>query len=275
MRRRRKRNKNAAELLQASLLPFCRILIKHDIGIGALIDAAKISYVQAAIRETILPGSRINISRLAVVTGLTRKEIAMLLNREASRDADSSMKKALQHRALRVLQGWSVDPVFHGSKGRPADLPLQGDQRSFSLLVKRHGGDVTPISVLRELERMKAISLAPSGKIRLRRRGSDSGINAAQQLAEFIRLFKDFSNTIRQTYDPKEPPIFFGFKDSKVASSHQVALFHRTFAKRAGVLLEGMDQWIRRQMKEKKSIRVVSKSKTRIGLGVYLVQDRD
>jgi hypothetical protein len=264
---------SASGMLQSALLPICKILIKRGLGVGELIDAAKIAYVQAAMSEIVPSGSRINISRLSVVTGLTRKDIAALLHRKDKSPAAVSAKKSLQQRAFRVLHGWSVDPLFQRANGRPADLPVQGDRQSFSLLVKRHAGDVTPISVLRELERMKAVAISSSGKVKFRGQSVDSTAHAAQQMAEFVRLFKDFANTLQQISTPKEPPLFFGFKDSTVTSPHQAALFQRTFSRRAMTLLEGIDQWIAHQTKEEKGKRAASKSKTRVGLGVYLVQE--
>lgn len=264
----------ASGMLQSALLPICKILIKRGLGARELIDAAKVAYLQAAMSEVIPPGSRVNISRLAVVTGLTRKDIAALLNRKDKPPPAVSAKKSLQQRAFRVLHGWSVDPMFQRANGRPADLPLQGEQQSFSLLVKRHGGDVTPVSVLRELERMKAVAISPAGKVKFRGQSVDSTAHAAQQMAEFARLFKDFANTIQQVSTTKESPLFFGFKDSTVTSPHQAALFQRTFSRRAATLLEGIDQWIAHQTKEeKREKQAASKSKTRVGLGVYLIRE--
>ena len=260
-------------MLQSALLPICKILIKRGLGAGELIEAAKVAYLEAAVNEVAPSGARINVSRLSVVTGLTRKEIAALLHRQANQTTTRAPKRSLQQRALRVLHGWTVDHTFQRANGRPADLPLRGEQPSFALLVKRYGGDVTSISVLRELERMKAVTMTSGPRVKFRRQSIVSTAHAAQQMAEFARLFKDFADTLRQVAEPKVPPPFFGFKDFTVASPHQAALFQRTFSKRAATLLEGVDQWVGHQNRSKQSGKADPKSKTRVGLGVYLVQD--
>lgn len=249
------------------------MLISRGYGAGELIDAAKLAYIQAAVNEVTPSGGRVNISRLSVITGLTRKEVSALLRRQESESRGLKPKKSTQQRALRVLHGWNVDPAFLKPNGRPADLPLQGEHKSFPHLVKRHSGDATPAAVLNELERMSAVRVTKVGKVRLRRQSIDSSNHRVQQMAEFFRLFKDFANTVQQTHGHKDPPLFFGFKDEYVDSPHQAALFQRTFARRAATLLESIDQWISHQGKERKAKKPAAKTKTRVGLGIYLVQE--
>jgi len=268
-----KRVDHPAQALQASLVPVCKMLVKRGLGAGELIETVKAAYIQAAVAEVVPAGSRINVSRLSVVSGLTRKEIAALLQSRGKSPAEISPKKSPQQRALRILHGWSVDPIFQKANGKPAELPMQGERQSFALLVRRYGSDVTPVSALRELERMKAVVVTSQGKVRFRRRTVDPSAHADQQMAEFGRWLKDFANTLQEVFGPKDPPPFFGFKDSVLTSPHQAALFQRTFAKRAATLLEGMDQWLAHQNKHKPSKSAEPKSKTRVGLGVYLVQE--
>jgi len=268
-----KSGENLTEALQVALLPIAKMMIKRGLGAGDLIEAAKNSYVHAAVSELMPSGAKVNVSRLAVATGLTRKEVTSLLQRKNERRLLFSSKKILQQRALRVLRGWNMDPIFQRESGRPADLPLRGEQRSFQLLVKKHGGDVTPVSVLRELDRMKAVTTTRSGKIRLRKRTMEPSMHVAQQLAELAHLLGDFTRTVQQITESGKPPLFFGFKDSIVNSPHQAALFQRTFSRRAASLLEGIEQWATHQTKERSRKQGTTKSKTRVGLGVYLVQE--
>jgi hypothetical protein len=264
----------ASQMLHSVLVPLCKLLIKRGVGVGELIEAAKVAYIRAAVNEIVPFGARVNVSRLSVVTGLTRREVSALLHRENKTRTMAPVRKVMQQRALRALHGWNVDYSFQKANGRPADLPLKGDQRSFSLLVKRYAGDVTPTSVLRELERMKVVRMTPSKKISLRRRTIESDTHLMHQMSDIARLFKDFANTVEQLSQPKDPPLFFGFKDSTVASPHQAALFQRTFSKRAAALLESIDQWMAHQAKAAKVKSAGQQAKTRVGLGVYLVQEQ-
>jgi hypothetical protein len=247
-------------------------MIKSQFGVGELVRAAKLSYLRAAIQEVIPYGSRVNISRLAVVTGLTRKEVAVLLGRQSRKKPKRGARKALEQRALRVLRGWRIDPRFHNAPGRPAELKLHGDERTFSRLVRTYGGDVTPTSVLRELERMQVVSTARLGRVRLRVRGIQARRDIAQQFTEFAGLVRDFAHTTSQVANSRMPSIFFGFRDLTVPSPQEVALFQRTFARRAAALLESVNQWESgRALGRRKGARQVTR--TRVGIGVYLTQE--
>ena len=189
------RKADAAALLAVTLLPIARMMLRNGFGAGELISAAKQASVRAALIEVIPAGSRINVSRLSVATGLTRKEISSLLGRKLKPKSILS-KPTLEQRAWRVLRGWYIDPKYRESNGRLIALPFGGKQRTFSSLVKRIWGDVTPLSVLRELERIRVITKTRSGTLRLHSRALQSRSLVIQQIADLARIFKDFAATV-------------------------------------------------------------------------------
>jgi hypothetical protein len=243
-------------------------MLKGNLGVWDLIRAAKQAYLRAAIAQLFPAGSRVNASRLSVATGLTRKEVAALVSRSAADLARNSGTTKYQ-RAFRVLRGWMADPRFRSNAGGPAALPLRGERRSFSLLVKLYGGDVTPNAVLRELERMNAVRFARSGTISLRRARHVE--KPTQRLAELARVFGDLANTTCGEKRVNATP-FFGFRDCIVRSSDQVARFQRIFSTRAAAVLEGADQWFASQ-RARATPSDVSGSGQRVGIGVYLIKE--
>ena len=244
-------------------------MLKGGLGIGDLIRAAKQAYVRAAIAYVAPPGVRVNASRLSVVTGLTRKEVAAIVN-EIRGTPTIRPSEINEQRAQRVLRGWRLDPRFCDDKGEPARLPLRGDRRSFSALVKVYGGDVTPNSVLKELERMNAVTFSRSRGLRLRSvRLSATSINHMTDLA---RLFPDFANTVSPHSEPNGRPLFFGFRDSVVDSVDQAARFQRIFSNRAAVVLQGVEQWIASQARSQGVRSAIRAPRCRVGIGFYLVQ---
>lgn len=268
------KDSNTGDVLITALLPVARTMIRSGLGAGELMRAAKLAYVQAAAEEVTPTGGKVNVSRLAVVTGLTRKEIASLLGRRKKKAPAANPKHRREQRAFRVIHAWGIDPLFLKDDGRPADLEMRGGPGSFVTLVRNYGGDVTPVAVLRELERMQAVTLLRSGKVRLRSRPRNSRTHSQHHLTEFSRLLGDFARTAQQVSAPHDPPLFFGFRDSKVQSQHQAALFQRTFSQRAAALLASIEQWAARQQDNPKPTKSVhSRRKIRVGLGVYLLQD--
>ncbi len=255
------------DVLTALLFPISRLLLASGIGVDQFISAAKQAYVKAAISELFPSGSRVNISRLSVATGLTRKEVSLLVNKITGGN-DNLIRQAKAQRAVRVLHGWRVDPRFRGQRGYPAKLPLRGSKKSFTLLVKLYGGDVTPKSVLRELERMNTVSITRDGLLRLRGSGRHLSMQAPQQMVEVATLLTDFAGTITECNSDIRSPAYFGYREIDAASMDDAALFERVFSGRAAALLDGFDQW----RVSRGGARTAPGKLSRIGVGVYLVK---
>jgi hypothetical protein len=145
--------------------PLVKWLLEAGIGVGDLLTLVKIAYVRAAREQGLLAGAeqqRPNASRIAVVTGLTRAEVATIL---AAGDADRPHDRGRQ-RAERVLSGWWNDPNFQHGSGTPAVLPIQGSRRSFAALVRRYSGERWRVAtILDELLRVKAVRRLPDGRL--------------------------------------------------------------------------------------------------------------
>jgi hypothetical protein len=244
-------------------------MLKGGLGIGDLIRAAKRAYVQAAIAYVAPVGLRVNASRLSVITGLTRKEVTAIVN-EIKGAPTARLIEVKEQRALRVLRGWKLDPRFCNNKGEPAWLPLRGDRRSFSALVREYGGDVTPNSVLKELERINAVTFSKSRGLHLR--STRLSGKSTEHLTDLARLFPDFVNAVSPQHTSADRPLFFGFKESVVDSLDQAARFQRTFSNRAAVMLQGVDQWVASQRESGRIKSPLQANKSRVGIGVYLVQ---
>jgi len=247
-------------------------MLMGGLGIGELVRAAKQAYLRAAIAHLASADSRVSASHLSVLTGLTRKEVTVLL-REMHGGPASGRGEAKEQRARRVLRGWRLDPRFCDNDGAPATLPLRGNRKSFSMLVKLYGGDVTPNSVLRELERLKVVSFSSSRGLRLR--STRVGGKSTEHMTELARLFPDFANTVSPECPPDGRPLFFGFKDSVVDSLDQAALFQRTFSNRAVAMLQGVHQWLVSQDQSKQIYAGRGGKRVRVGIGVYLIQRSD
>jgi hypothetical protein len=154
--------------IQAAVLrlldPLVRWLLEAGMGVGDLLTLTKIAYVRAARDQGLESGAeqRPNASRIAVVTGLTRGEVASIL---ASGAADRPHDRGRQ-RAERVLSGWWNDSEFQDPSGRPAILSVRGNRRSFAALVQRYSGERWRVAtILDELLRVKAVRRLASGRL--------------------------------------------------------------------------------------------------------------
>ncbi len=257
--------------LEALLLPIVALAVKSRLGSDRFVQAAKRAYVRAAVDEAFSSNSKINYSRVAVITGLTRKDVSSLVGQIGGRSQPPRASR--EQRALRVVRGWRMDPRFHDQRDRPAELPLRAGRRTFAMLVKSYAGDVTPMSVLSELERLNLVTRGRSKNVL--RLLSPRGLSRAyivQNATELARLLGDFISAVSQK-PSGEPPVFFSFKESTLSLPDQAARFARVFSNRASALLEGFDQWIATQTRKPKRALEGTASKSRVGLGIYLVRE--
>lgn len=159
-------NKIIAAAVVRLLRPLVRLLLRNQVPYGAFADLAKWVYVDVAFKEFNIATSKQTTSRVSVITGLTRKEVARL-QKIATPDDDVISKE--YNRAVRVINGWLFDPRFITQKGQPAPLPIEGEN-SFFELVKDYSGDATPVAVMNELVHTGAIEKTDDGHVRLNRR---------------------------------------------------------------------------------------------------------
>jgi hypothetical protein len=143
---------NQRQLLLAAIgrmmRPLTRILLRNGISFQTFADIAKNQFVEVARSEFGIEGRKQSTSRIAVITGLTRKEVTRIFRLSFPGDQKSAER---YNRASRVVSGWRRDGDFLDSKGKPALLALSGQVRTFQELVKRYSEDMPYRAVLDEL----------------------------------------------------------------------------------------------------------------------------
>ena len=129
--------------------PLVRLLIAQGVTHAEFSETAKEVYVETALRHFETDG-RVNKSRVAILTGLTRKEVKNVIDRALTTDR----REKTYSRPARVLTGWYSDPQFQGPYGIPLELPYDTREEegpSFVELVKRYSGDMAPRQMLNQL----------------------------------------------------------------------------------------------------------------------------
>jgi hypothetical protein len=145
-----------------ALRPVAKILLRFGIGYREFAEITKTAFVDVATSDYGLRGRPTNISRVAVMTGLTRKEVRRIREKIGSGD-QSVVVKATP--LSEILHRWHADSEFLDSHGRPAVLPFAGSVGSFSSLVKRFGGDIPPGAMRTELKRVGAVKEKENGAL--------------------------------------------------------------------------------------------------------------
>src|SRR5688572_15970072 len=94
-----------ATALRHLLRPLVRVMLRHGMAYGDLADIVKSVYVEVARDDFALPDRRNTDSRIAILTGLTRKEVK-LIGEATHGDAGNGERHSNSNRATRVLSGW-------------------------------------------------------------------------------------------------------------------------------------------------------------------------
>ncbi|HEX6928940.1 MAG TPA: DUF6502 family protein [Gammaproteobacteria bacterium] len=152
--------------------PIIRILLRHGLSYPEFNQIARKLFVDIAMQEAEfrIPRKRRQYkSRVALLTGLSRKEVLRLV--DAPRPADDADLQSA-NRAARVLSGWLTDSNFCAENGEPLVLPFRAGtaRRSFSTLAAEYSGDIPPRAILDELVRSDSCVAISDDEIRVDRR---------------------------------------------------------------------------------------------------------
>ena len=159
------------EILRAFFLvlrPLARIFLRFGISYRQFEQISKAAFVDVATSDFGIRGRPTNISRVAVMTGMTRKEVRRIRDELATGD-DHFV--SVRHQPLaNLLHNWCAEKEFLDDSGKPAVLPYEGERASFERLVKFTGGDIPPGAIRTELKRVGAIEIGDDKRIRLVKR---------------------------------------------------------------------------------------------------------
>ncbi|SEH07001.1 DUF6502 family protein [Candidatus Venteria ishoeyi] len=140
-----------------------RLVLRLGMSYEQFDELAKQAFVEVVEKDFALPKRKQTDSRIAVVTGLSRKEVKRLRNLVK----DHGQVPVQYNRAARVLNGWLRKADYLDEQQQPKVLPLEGESDSFTALVKEYGGDIPVRAVLDELLRIGAVQRDSNNHISL------------------------------------------------------------------------------------------------------------
>jgi len=138
--------------LQKQMIALAALLIGKGMTAKSFEQLARCAFVQAATKGSTFRNGRVNYSRVAARTGLTRAEVRRVLS------AGSDFWPQARSGPLeRVVLGWRTDRHFIDQYRRPRRLTVTGDRHSFANLAKQYAKDVPHKALLEELLRIGAV----------------------------------------------------------------------------------------------------------------------
>ena len=250
------------------LRPLVRILHHNGLSFGEFSQIARQVYVEAAEASLIESGEKATTSRIAISTGLTRKDVAQL--RQIA--ADEEPVPESYNRGIRVVSGWIKDVDFHTAAGLPKALTLQGGKGSFERLVSRYSGDIPYRAMLKELQYSNVVQLNDDGLLELL---SDAYIPNASNDEVLSILGTDVSllvKTIGHNLQAEQAPYF----QRKVSYDNlpQEALepFRQLVNKDGMSLLVKFSEWLSEHDRDSNPT-TQGQGKYRAGVGLYYFEE--
>ena len=224
------------------LKPLARILLRHNVSFLTFSDLAKRVFVEVA-EESFPPGGRKqSVSRIAMLTGLSRKEVLRVKRLPPPSD-DEAM--AQQERSTRVISGWTRDPRFLDTEGNPLPLLFDGQEGSFSDLVRHYSGDIPPRAVLDELSRVGLVERREDGRIWLVAHGYVPRTGTAEKLSILGVEASDLLNTIDHNIHAEgEPPYFQRKVCYYTFPKRHLPELRELTQRRSQELLEELNRWM-------------------------------
>jgi len=253
------------------LHPLIRIFLRNGKAARSFYDFVKQAYVDLAREEFGIRGKKATVSRIAILTGLTRKEVKALLAQPQTRDG---LMEEEYNRAARVIAGWLKDPRFSDGHGHPAPLPLEGKRGSFAALVKVYSGDIPVRAMLDELVRVGAVQQMKNGRICLRSRGYIPQKSAPEKLSILGTDTADLIATIDHNVyvNPKNPRFQrkVMYDNVPVDAAQE---FRAIAAARGQELLETLDRWLSHRDRDVNPS-TKGTGRVRLGVGLYHFEEQ-
>lgn len=257
------------------LRPLVRLALRHGLSHAELSQLLRGLYVEVARDDFTPVGKKPSDARVAVITGLSRKEVKsqreMLENH-----AEPPLRTA--NRATRVLSGWYQDPEFSDRDGEPLILPLHGEI-SFDTLVNRYSGDIPVGTLLDELLRVGAVSRQDSGLLKFQNRNYIPASSDPQGLRVLGNATHDLLATLDHNLNPnREGPsrlqrtVFSGSLKPQAAG-----VFRRIASSHMQQLIDTLDEWLTAHETPESELKNLSTEdraeRTRSGVGLYFFEN--
>ncbi len=152
----------AAETMRLLFRPIARIMLRVGMPWRELAEICKATYVEVASDDYGIRGRPTNVSRVAILTGLARRDVSRL--RKVLADEEPENFSRMNH-ATRVLSGWYQDEAYRDANGQPKPLDPAGAAPSFESLCKAYCPNVAPVTMLKELKQAGAVEETVNGDV--------------------------------------------------------------------------------------------------------------
>jgi hypothetical protein len=249
--------------------PLVELMFDAGITVAEFSRLVRERAVRSAASRIKSESGRSSKSRVAIITGLPRAEVARILNAD---DAFFS-KRPDQHPARRVLAAWYNKQRFLAANGDPAVLPIFGKQKSFEQLVGIHSGGIPVRAMLDQLTQVDAVEILPGQRVKARSPVPIfKGMNTTA-IANVGERTGDLLGTLKGNLRATSNPLFEGTALMNDIDIGAVPLVRREIAQQGAAFIDGATLLLSRSRAKPRRSKAEVPSQCRVGVTVYYFQD--
>jgi hypothetical protein len=254
------------DALERLLEPIVLLLLKSGITWREFSDLAKVKFVQVATKEFGIRGRPTNASRVAILTGIDRRDVRKLRLESAGQPTHDL---GFMSKPTQVLGGWYHDPDFLTASGQPRDLHVSEGQASFAELVRRYTPGIPHVAMVKELRAAGAIEELPDGRLRALKRNYIPRELTDNQIRLWGSVLQDVGTTLEHNLMRTEadPPRFERRALNLAVDPRARREFEAFLAVEGQAFLERVDEWLAAHQLERTDS--APTEGIRLGVGVY------
>ena len=246
--------------------PVARILLKAGVNWKELVEVCKATYVEVASEDFGIRGRPTNVSRVAILTGFSRREVRRLRELLAEEQPTAFNR---MNQATRLLTGWYNDDDFTDDSGAPRALAQTGSNPSFEMLCSRYSSDVPATTMLKELRHVGAVDARDDGRLVAKTRYYMPVLTDPEQVLRSGSVLEDAGTTVAYNLHREEDaPTRFERRASNTHIPEDAVPEFRAFIEQEGqAFLERVDAWLAAH-EDRDADNVI-----RLGLGAYWIEN--
>lgn len=262
---------HAHRICRLVLRPLASMFLRCGLTWKEFSDLSKSVFVQSATEEFGISGRPTNISRVSILTGISRKEVKrqrdLVLDREP-------VTKGKTTDATRVLSGWYQNPAYQDSDSSPLLLAESGPRPSFDSLCSTYSGDISPHAMLKELLKTQAVVRTDDGLLRVVKRYYQPAVHDDENLLWAVSLIRDLTETMNNNvFLTDEYGARFGRKaDNDRVPVSAVSEFREFLDQKGQTFLEEIDDWL---TEHETSESAEPSEYLRIGVGMFAIENKN
>lgn len=214
-------------LLDALFAPTARVLVARGVVFPEFMERMKSHYIAAAQAQAEQEDMKVTDSRLSVMTGLQRRDIARL--------KDKKLKEKRVHHLARLVALWQNETDY------PKTLPKSGPAPSFEALAQIVHRDVHPRTMLDALEAAGTVSVSEDS-ITLQATSYQPLAGTDDQIGYLARNVGDHATAATENVLGRDPRHFERAVHYTKLTDAQIAELETDFAKAEMEILEKVSQ---------------------------------